>query len=913
MHRENLQGQAKRHTLLDDLLEGQSSSNKFCSRSVLTDEASVEMFFVQRLLTDLGYRDREIRPKKALSDIVVARGRSKEYFKPDFVIMTRDKPRWLLDAKSPTEDVDKWAYQGAGYALGLNSQFSGENPCLFYVITNGLQLKVYQWDERKPILSLAFENFRDEDAQYAKLRLLLNARTIRNPRGVPRLPKADMIVLKKPKVEEVKRVFNACHRVIWKTEKMNPQAAFFEFVKLMFVKLWEDKRLHAHPDYGPKIKAGKEIPKSELIFSTWWIEQLEGQKAENPVNNILFHKLVADLNEGVARGDKKPIFERDSDINLQAGTIKQVVARLESYDMFAIDEDLNGRLFETFLSATMRGEALGQYFTPRSIVKLITKLASPKVTRDKIDRVLDACCGTGGFLIEALTEMRDQLRANRSLTDEERRKMEWKVANESLFGVDAGREPPLAKIARINMYLHGDGGSRIYAADSLDKSVQIGVGDDPQAKHELEELRTLFSDIAQGRDPGFDLVLTNPPFSMDYSQDLEVEEKVLRQYELRSYGLSGSKGRPSLRSSIMFMERYADLLRPGGRIFTVIDDSILSNAKYGYARDFLREKFVIRAVISLPGDAFQHVGARAKTSVLVLERRSDAQDEGQPAVFMTECEHVGLDDVPMKTRASKAAEARENAEREIERVLRDFGRFMSGETGPWLVPASLIADRLDVKSCLPRSHDVVESWRSEGRRVRPLGELVECVESGGFNPGHSPDKVFTLLRVRYDGIAEAGDTALGRELTYDNVITPKAGDLVASNIAAALGSICVIPAHLEHTIASSEFTIMRIKDPDINPWFLWAYLRSPEVRARLLSQATGISRHRIGWGILEQIPVPDVPKKDQDAIGKCLREAVETARQAEQTRAEALQRVNTMLGLDNEWALQRLKTAKPPK
>jgi len=44
------------------------------------------------------------------------------------------------------------------------------------------------------------------------------------------------------------------------------------------------------------------------------------------------------------------------------------VRRLEHTFLFGIDVDLNGRLFETFLSATMRGKDLGQFFTPRSIV-----------------------------------------------------------------------------------------------------------------------------------------------------------------------------------------------------------------------------------------------------------------------------------------------------------------------------------------------------------------------------------------------------------------------------------------------------------------------------------------------------------------------------------------------------------------
>jgi len=49
---------------------------------------------------------------------------------------------------------------------------------------------------------------------------------------------------------------------------------------------------------------------------------------------------------------------------------------------------------------------------------------------------------------------------------------------------------------------------------------------------------------------------------------------------------------------------------------------------------------------------------------------------------------------------------------------------------------------------------------------------------------------------------------------------------------------------------------MRLKDKRFHPWFLWGFLRSSEVRARLLSQSTGMNRHRIDWDLLRNLPVP---------------------------------------------------------
>ncbi|MGH6813744.1 MAG: N-6 DNA methylase [Methylocella sp.] len=90
----------------------------------------------------------------------------------------------------------------------------------------------------------------------------------------------------------------------------------------------------------------------------------------------------------------------------------------------------------------MRGRELGQFFTPRSVVKMMTQVAGLRAEREHQDHVIDACCGSGGFLIEALTVMRNSVRANNSLSDAEKTKLIDRISNSCLFGIDAGTEPP---------------------------------------------------------------------------------------------------------------------------------------------------------------------------------------------------------------------------------------------------------------------------------------------------------------------------------------------------------------------------------------------------------------------------------------------------------------------------------------
>ena len=154
--------------------------------------------------------------------------------------------------------------------------------------------------------------------------------------------------------------------------------------------------------------------------------------------------------------------------------------------------------------------------------------------------------------------------------------------------------------------------------DALRKSPQSSDADSAEVKSEVQELARVLKKGFQ-----FDVVLTNPPFSMDYSVIVPEEKEVLADYTLATYG---GKRAQSLRSSVMFLERYWDLLKPGGRLLTVIDDSVLGGKNYTGVRNFIWEHFVIRAIISLHGDAFQRSGARAKTSILSLVKKLGADD-----------------------------------------------------------------------------------------------------------------------------------------------------------------------------------------------------------------------------------------------------------------------------------------------
>lgn len=347
-------------------------SNKYCSSTVLGNEASVDSFFVLPLLKDLGYENEDIKTKESIETLNIPKGRKKERYKPDYMLVCRDKPRWLIDAKNTEEKPEDWTHQCAGYSLLVNRRRK-DKPLRFYMLTNELLTRVYEWTEEDPVLSLNFADFVDGNSRCETLKKLLGAEAARKG-WESASPATGGRVLMRPSMDAVKRAFVRCHRIIWKAEKVSRQAAFVKFAKMLFVKLWEDRKLRDNPNWFAKIGAGEPLPPEALRFSLHWVVQEEANDP-NPVANILFRQLTESIEQEIAARKRKRIFDHGETLGVSPGTVKRVVAQLQDWYLFGIDEDLNGRMFESFLTTTMRGQSLGQYFTPRSIVKLMTRLA----------------------------------------------------------------------------------------------------------------------------------------------------------------------------------------------------------------------------------------------------------------------------------------------------------------------------------------------------------------------------------------------------------------------------------------------------------------------------------------------------------------------------------------------------------
>lgn len=630
----------------------------------------------------------------------------------------------------------------------------------------------------------------------------------------------------------------------------------------MFVKIDEDRRVREFmsKQADQQIPAGF-VPHKAVRFSTDWIEEME-LVADNPINTILFAELSKRLEEQIERREKKRIFENSEGIDLTPGTIKDAVSFLEHLDLFAVDEDLNGRLFETFLTATMRGEALGQFFTPRSVVKFMVALAQLRVTREYMDMVLDGCCGTGGFLIEAMADMTATIATNTALTTRERGVLLRALRTQNLWGIDAGKDPQMARIARLNMLLHKDGGSRIYFADALDKNLRSEKGIPLQTALEIDELRAA---LIAGK-TRFSCVLSNPPFSMTYERKKPNEWAVLRDYTLASD--DQGKPRASLRSSVMFLERYWDLMDDDGRLITVMDESVLNTLTSKEFREYVLKKFVLRAVISLPRNTFIKAQGQVKTSVLFLRKKTD-ENETQPAIFMAIVDNVGHSD---------SGKERPHLN-QLPSVLKSFRIYeqsgLLSEEQP--VRTFAVSDLLTVNPTLrldahyfdPRyfatMHTLDDMAKAKGWDLEPLGNLLlpgRGSLAGGATPRGAvyPDEGVKFIRVQnvkqYGVEWNSEDDPCINSKTHMKLLARsqlRPGNVVLT-ITGTYGIAGVVPPGFGEANIN-QHSVKIVCGPAIDPNYLSVFLNSTLCRPQLDRAVTGSTRPALDYTAIKNLQI----------------------------------------------------------
>jgi type I restriction enzyme M protein len=397
--------------------------------------------------------------------------------------------------------------------------------------------------------------------------------------------------------------FKICHNHIYVTDGMQKQPAFFELLKVIFCKIYDERN----------------IPHPLQFYAT------AREKGSND-GRLTVARRIGKIFEAV-KARYPAIFDANDTIRLQPRSLAYVVGELQRYSFLDTDIDVKGKAYEELVGANLRGDR-GEFFTPRNVQAMAVRMLDPKVG----ERFLDPACGTGGFLVIAMNEVIHQLKEAFGKSGKSTEGMRealnsriHEVAGQCFFGIDIN--PDLVKATKMNMVMNNDGAGNIFRQDSLlhphqwdqdfKTRLATSLGIDPLSLRGPDDLGH------------FDALATNPPFGAR----LPIKDReTLIQYELGHVWRKREDGTMEVTDTIqsaqppeiLFIERCWQFLKPGGRMAIILPDAILGAPGLLYVRQWILNRCRIVATIDLHPDTFQPRNG-TQTSVLILQKKTEAE------------------------------------------------------------------------------------------------------------------------------------------------------------------------------------------------------------------------------------------------------------------------------------------------
>lgn len=276
----------------------------------------------------------------------------------------------------------------------------------------------------------------------------------------------------------------------------------------------------------------------------------------------------------------------DRTLRFGAATLQKCAEILAPYLLIDVGVEAISTAFQVLRSDALKGGE-GQYFTPQPVVEAAVRLLDVQLE----DIVIDPACGTGGFLVGVLLEMR------RRYPGKERDLGSWAQTN--IFGID--KDSVGVKLTKAIMQIAGDGSAHVVRGDSIRR--HLWSKDYPHL---------LSNSFANGR---FSVVVTNPPFGAA----LKVSGQDARLAGMDIAHTVGSTEWEDLEIGLHFLQRAYDLLRVGGRLGIVLPETYFFSPSYAWLYDWLEGRLVPRVVVNVPIEAFMPF-CRAKTNFYVFEK-----------------------------------------------------------------------------------------------------------------------------------------------------------------------------------------------------------------------------------------------------------------------------------------------------
>lgn len=733
-------------------------------KNIIT-EGDVETKFVTKILSYLGFNDDNIFWKKTFKFKNGSKWETKEV--DTYVEIDREK-LLIIESKAPNVKLDDGVSQADFYAFGLETRYS--------LITNSNQLILRGYSSNNKKINLIDTTISEQNFKF----VLKNLYTYI---GIDNIKRNIEIKIDNNEIETEKNFITdlrKCHTIIRKNDKLDPNDAFKEMSKLLFIKISEESRL-----------------KNKLSDRYSYKKFIESKKDD--LQKVYINKIFKDMINKFPK-----IFDKNEQIELSDNSITEIVKILEKYDIFSLPIDIKGRAFESFLSNTLRGKGLGQYFTPRPIVEFMVNMIDFNID----DIVVDLACGTGGFLIAAFNKILKLINSTPKNIIKNKDEYINEIRFSNFFGIDA--EPKAARTAKMNMAIWGDG-ENVYRGNGLSLK-----------DNSFEEYRF---------NSGVDVILMNPPFGQE-----ETDKQILKMYNL---------SKNTKKTETLFIEKAIKLLNNNGRLAIVVPDTILTSDSNKETREFIFSNCRINSIVSLPKFAFKQSGADVQTSIIFLEKIKITKSY---KIFLAKAENIGYS-------PSGKSTLKNNEKSDLELIMKQYRNNIVDENKTmWIDSKSILADRWDSRYYI--------FYNEIDKIDKKLIKLDNYIEESGklIDPTLNPNDVFNILTITNDeGVILKQDDpnkfeVMGVEFTqkYKKV---KTKDIVYNPYRVNVGSIDIIPKEYNEHLISPAYICFKTKN-GLSPEALIYTLKSKFYNEYIDIIGTGSVRNNFTFKILKEIKIP---------------------------------------------------------
>lgn len=726
---------------------------------VLKPEEEVRQRYVCRLVDSYGYGIKQMGEEVKVTNSQRGQGAARA----DIVIWRNEEDKRkgknaLIVVECKAENV---TIRQADYFQGYN--YAAWAGAKFFVTTNLKETRIFK------VVEDAMPKKLEEIADIPSADMVNDDKKI----------KAMLLQTKAFTRDEFSRLLFKCHNIIRNNDKLSPEAAFDEISKILFIKIRYERT-----NSGTQIFSKDAFTKLKNAYNNM------KSKDAPEFYQFLFEKTKEDF-------AKDHLFDENETIKIRENSFEQIVKELQVYNLSTTSDDVKGIAFEQFLGRTFRGE-LGQFFTPRTIVDFMVSVLDPQ----EGEYVCDPCCGSGGFLIRAFEYVREHIEnevevrkedVKKSLfTDDysklpkkEQEKNDQKVIDafskmnyeldinnpmgrlrslsfDCIYGTDAN--PRMARTAKMNMIMHGDGHGGVHHHDGL-----LNV-----------------NGIWEGR---FDVILTNPPFGARIDKELKITEadrftdiEKIKAYEKR-YGKENYDnalkqvndhinqpildlfqiGKFSGLTEVLFIERCLNLLKPGGRMGIVLPEGVLNNTNLQKVRDFVESKAKILLIVSIPQDVFMAAGATVKPSLLFFKKFTENEAEEYNRIYIQVSHEVEAKydeemtdiDVKLAKRGKEALTKDEkkslrSRKKELTALIENEIKVLVKERFDYVIPIAEV-QKAGISTTGAKIENELEPLEKEFTEYRKENKLWEKhVRATKYNVSDDG----TMLRTRFiDGVA----------------------------------------------------------------------------------------------------------------------------------------------------------------